>query len=123
MNKKDIEIDWFSGTGAGGQHRNKHQNCCRIKHIETGLTAVGQECRERSGNMRLAISRLTAKIAQANEVKKERRTTSEVIRNYHEPRNSVLDKASGLKQSYKEVVLDGDLTKMIEARKMAMAKG
>jgi protein subunit release factor A len=121
MNKKDIEIDWFSGTGKGGQHRNKHQNCCRIKHIETGLTAVGQECRERSGNMRLAISRLTAKIAQANEVKKERRTTSEVIRTYHEPRNTVLDKDSGFKQSYKEVVLDGDLSNMIEARKTAVS--
>jgi peptide chain release factor 1 len=120
MNKKDIEINWFSGTGAGGQHRNKCQNCCRITHKETGITAVGQESRSRTSNYRLAISRLTAKIMESKAVQKERRTTSEVVRNYHEPRNEVLDKASGLKLSYKKVVIDGDLSEMIEARKMAM---
>ena len=43
-----------------------------------------------------------------------------VVRNYHEPRNEVLDKASGLKQTYKKVVLDGDISDMIEARKLSM---
>jgi len=36
--KKDFKIDWYSGSGAGGQHRNKHQNCCRIIHIESGFS-------------------------------------------------------------------------------------
>ena len=122
MNKKDIKLEWFSGQGAGGQHRNKHQNCCRITHLETGLKAVGQESRERTSNYRLAISRLTAKILDSQTVQKERRTTSDVIRNYHAVRNEVHDKASGLKMSYKEVVLDGNISKMIEARKSAISR-
>lgn len=39
--KDDFDIDWFSGSGAGGQHRNKHQNCVRLKDKETGITCVG----------------------------------------------------------------------------------
>lgn len=52
--KKDFHIDWFSGSGAGGQHRNKHQNCCRITHIETGLRAQGTESRSRATNQEVA---------------------------------------------------------------------
>ena len=47
LTKKDFKLDWFNGSGAGGQHRNKHQNCCRITHIESGLTSIGQDSRSR----------------------------------------------------------------------------
>lgn len=47
LTKKDFKLEWFSGTGAGGQYRNKHQNCCRITHIESGLTCTGQTQRDR----------------------------------------------------------------------------
>lgn len=53
--KKDFEVTWFSGTGGGGQHRNKHQNCCRIKHKATGIIKTGQSQRERSANQREAL--------------------------------------------------------------------
>lgn len=46
----DFRIDWFSGSGAGGQHRNKHQNCCRYTHLPTG-TVVKAEGRERTKNL------------------------------------------------------------------------
>ena len=36
----DLEIQWFSGTGAGGQHRNKTQNSCRLIHKPTGVVAM-----------------------------------------------------------------------------------
>lgn len=58
VTKKDLEITWFSGTGAGGQHRNKHQNCCRIRHPESGVIATGQSQRERGANMREALNGL-----------------------------------------------------------------
>ena len=45
----DLRIEWFSGTGAGGQHRNKHQNSCRLIHITSGLVVTAQtRCRTSS---------------------------------------------------------------------------
>jgi len=46
----DLRIEWYSGTGAGGQHRNKHQNSCRITHVPTGITATAQ-CRSRENSL------------------------------------------------------------------------
>lgn len=40
INESDIEIQWFSGTGAGGQFKNKTMNTCRLIHIPTGITSV-----------------------------------------------------------------------------------
>ena len=59
VTKKDLEITWFSGKGAGGQHRNKHQNCCRIKHPDSRVIVTGQEERSRKQNLRNAFKRLT----------------------------------------------------------------
>ena len=121
LTKKDFTLEWFSGTGGGGQHRNRHKNCCRITHNDTGLRAVGQDHRDRVHNQRDAFNRLAKLIlAHYNTDENERRDTSEVIRNYHAVRNEVHDKASGLKQSYKKVVLEGDLSDMIEARKTSI---
>ncbi len=58
ITKKDFKIDWFSGTGAGGQHRNKHQNCCRMTHPDSGAKATGQESRSQKENLRNAFNRL-----------------------------------------------------------------
>ena len=59
LTKKDFEITYFSGSGAGGQHRNKHKNCVRIKHKETGITAVGQDQKSLEQNKKKAFERLT----------------------------------------------------------------
>jgi len=61
VTKKDFVINWFSGTGAGGQHRNKHQNCCRLVHPESGATATGQNSRSREDNLRDAFKKLIEK--------------------------------------------------------------
>ncbi len=50
----DLKIEWYSGTGAGGQHRNKHQNSCRITHIPTGIVATSQ-CRSRQNSLTEAM--------------------------------------------------------------------
>jgi len=56
VTKKDFEVTWFSGTGAGGQYRNKHQNCCRIIHKETGAIGTGQSQRDRISNQKEAFN-------------------------------------------------------------------
>lgn len=58
LTKKDFEIQWFSGTGAGGQHRNKHQNCCRLYHPASGVRVTGQSNRDRIANQKEAINNL-----------------------------------------------------------------
>lgn len=58
-----FEIQWFSGTGKGGQHRNRHQNCCRVKHIPTGLIETEQG-RKRESNLRNAKQRLLLLLAK-----------------------------------------------------------
>jgi protein subunit release factor A len=60
VTKKDFEISYFSGTGAGGQHRNRHMNCVRIRHPESGATAVGQDEKSKKRNLQKAFKRLTS---------------------------------------------------------------
>lgn len=60
----EIYTDWFSGTGKGGQHRNKHQNSCRLTHIPTNTTVVSQ-CRSRTQSYQTALAELTKRVNQA----------------------------------------------------------
>ncbi len=59
LTKKDFIVTYYSGSGAGGQHRNKHQNCCRIYHKESGVTGRGTESKSRVQNKKMAFKRLT----------------------------------------------------------------
>jgi len=121
LTKKDFKLEWYSGSGAGGQHRNKHENCCRIRHMESGLSANGTSSKSRVTNQREAFQELARKVLLwYNTEESGRRDTSEVIRNYHGARNEVKDLASGLRQTYSKVVLDGDMGDMIEARRNAI---
>jgi protein subunit release factor A len=54
ITKKDLKVEYFSGTGKGGQYRNKHQNCVRLHHPDSGVIVTGQSHRERKGNLREA---------------------------------------------------------------------
>ncbi len=64
--QSDLKIEWYSGTGAGGQHRNKHQNSCRITHIPSGTVATAQ-CRSRQNSFNQAMSAIqTAVDTDAN---------------------------------------------------------
>ena len=55
VEKKDFDISYFSGSGAGGQHRNKHKNCVRLKHKDSGAIATGQSHKSRKQNLREAL--------------------------------------------------------------------
>ena len=120
--KKDFNVRWFSGTGGGGQHRNKHQNCCQITHIESGLSAQCTSHKERTSNQKAAFNKL-AKMLIDHYCSKDdpgRRTKSEKIRTYHEPRNQVKDHASGFTQEYTYVVEGANIEDMIKARMKAL---
>jgi peptide chain release factor 1 len=117
---QDFEISWFSGTGKGGQHRNKHQNCCRVTHIATGIRAHGTSSRSREDNMSNAMAVCKARVIEHFHVDTERyRADPERVRTYHEPDNRVIDHASGVTTTYKKAVLDGDLGDLIQARALA----
>jgi len=58
LTKKDLEITFFSGQGAGGQHRNRHNNCVRIHHPESGVTVQATEHKSLTQNKVLAFKRL-----------------------------------------------------------------
>jgi len=122
LTRKDFKVEWYSGTGAGGQYRNKHQNCCRITHIDTGLMATGQSQRDRPGNQKEAFTSLAEKLLKhyGFRATTPRREDGEVVRNYHAERNEVLDKASGLRRPYTDVVDAANIGEMMEARKMAL---
>lgn len=55
ITKKDLRVEWFRGSGKGGQARNKTSNCCRITHLESGAVGVGQEGRSAARNQETAF--------------------------------------------------------------------
>ena len=59
--ESDLKIEWYSGTGAGGQHRNKHQNSCRITHIPSGVVATAQT-RSRQNSYNLAVAEIQRQV-------------------------------------------------------------
>ena len=60
ITKNDFEITYFSGKGAGGQHRNRHMNCVRIKHKETGIMKTGQTHKSLHRNREEAFKNLVS---------------------------------------------------------------
>ncbi len=63
IKESDLEIEWFSGTGAGGQKRNKCQNSCRLKHKPTGIICSSQ-CRSRENSLQQAKIDLEKKVKE-----------------------------------------------------------
>jgi protein subunit release factor A len=116
-----FRFEWYSGTGGGGQHRNKHQNCCRCIHIPTGITANGSTSRSREENKKSALATCRARIEAHFHVDTERfQAGSERIRTYHECDNRVVDHASGYTDTYQNVVEKNNIDKMITARARAV---
>jgi peptide chain release factor 1 len=63
LREQDLEIEWYSGTGAGGQHKNKKMCSCRITHVPTGIVATAQT-RERPNSYKLARADIESKVAK-----------------------------------------------------------
>ena len=59
FNGPDVKFTYFSGSGAGGQFRNKHKNCVRVQHIPSGAIGECKEHRSLEQNKKTALQRLT----------------------------------------------------------------
>ena len=121
--KKDFRIEWFSGTGPGGQNRNKVQNCVRITHIPSSLKVTGQTERGRNANFKKAFNTLALMVQkwirqQIAAETKPRQISNETIRTYHFADNYVKDHASKL--TIPASLLDKRFKELVEARKLAV---
>jgi peptide chain release factor 2 len=121
---KDIRIDTYRASGAGGQHVNKTESAIRITHIETNVIVQCQNDRSQHKNkataMKMLKSRLyelelEAKKAEIAGVAKSEIGWGHQIRSYvMQPYQQVKDTRSNVAYSNVSAILDGDISKMME---------
>jgi peptide chain release factor 1 len=61
--ERDLKVEWYSGSGAGGQNRNKVQACCRLRHLPTGTVTTAQT-RSRENSYRLALAEMQQRVGE-----------------------------------------------------------
>lgn len=115
VDDNSFTVEWFSGTGKGGQHRNKRQNCCRVIHTPTGISESRQG-RKREANLRDAKQALLSRLKnssnqltqdQISRVRKNQVGSgmrSDKIRTYRFQDNIVTDHQSGLKKTCSKIL-------------------
>ena len=121
--KEDFTLEWFSGTGPGGQNRNKKMACCRITHKQTGLKSHSTKHRNRVANQKDAFEQLAQLIIEHYRAldRVERDINTNTIRTYHVERNEVRDHLSGVRRPFD--VIEDNLDIMIKSRKLATNDG
>jgi peptide chain release factor 1 len=63
VREEDLKVEWFSGTGKGGQNRNKVQACCRLRYLPTGLV-VSVQSRSRTNSFNSALALLKKRLTE-----------------------------------------------------------
>ncbi|CAH8719720.1 peptide chain release factor 1 [Paenibacillus thiaminolyticus] len=124
---KDIRVDTFCSSGAGGQSVNTTKSAVRVTHIPTGIVATCQDGKSQNDNKAKALQVLRARIfdikRQEEEAKYagERKSKvgtgdrSERIRTYNFPQSRVTDHRIGLTMHKLDQVMNGDMEEIIQA--------
>ena len=127
LDPKDLQIDTFRSSGAGGQHINKTSSAIRITHLPTGTVVECQDERSQHKNKDKAMKVLRARLYDAEKAKHdaaiagERKSQvgtgdrSERIRTYNYPQGRVTDHRINLTLYRLEQILNGDLDELIDA--------
>lgn len=127
VEEKDLRIDTYRASGAGGQHVNKTESAIRITHIPTGIAVQCQNDRSQHRNRAQAYAMLKARLYELELRKKEEaaQATSDSktdigwghqIRSYVlQPYQMVKDTRTGVEKGNAQGVLDGDLDEFLEA--------
>lgn len=128
---KDLKIDTYRSSGAGGQHVNKTESAIRITHLPTGIVVNCQDERSQIKNREKAMNILKSKLydhfqTQANaEYAAARKSQvgtgdrSERIRTYNFPQGRVTDHRIGLTMYSIDSFMNGDIGEMVEALRLA----
>jgi peptide chain release factor 1 len=127
LDEKELKIDTYRASGAGGQHVNTTDSAVRITHLPTGAVAYCQQERSQHKNKEKAMRLLVAKIAEektrkANAERGALRSSqigsgdrSERIRTYNFPQNRVTDHRIDLTLYKLDMIMQGDLDEFSQA--------
>jgi peptide chain release factor 2 len=127
INDKDLKIDTYRASGAGGQHVNRTDSAVRITHLPSGIVVACQTDRSQHRNKAQAMDMLRARLYE-QELQKRRAESDAVeanksdigwghqIRSYVlHPYKMVKDLRTGIETSDTQGLLDGDLDRFLEA--------
>jgi len=132
---KDLKVDTYRASGAGGQHVNKTDSAVRITHMPTGIVVACQQERSQHKNRAKAMTMLKAKMyerelekreaaAAVIEAQKTEIAWGHQIRSYVlQPYQMVKDARTGEETSQAAKVLDGDIDLFLQASLASRIKG